>query len=65
MIFLLGLGISIVSGRVEGDLPISGIFIKNVIEDSPAGKTQLLFTGDMLLEVGGVKLIGADQVNHA
>jgi hypothetical protein len=56
------LGISIVSGRVEGDLPISGIFIKNVLPGSPAGNTDQLFTGDMLLEVGGVQLIGADQV---
>lgn len=56
------MGISIVSGRVEGDIQISGVFIKNILPGSPAGITGQLFTGDLLLEVGGVPLIGADQV---
>jgi hypothetical protein len=57
-----GLGISIVSGRVDGSQAVSGIFIKNVLPESPAGATGQLFTGDRLVEVGGVKLTGADQV---
>ena len=61
----LGLGISIVSGRVEGSQAVSGIFIKNVLPDSPAGKTGKLFTGDRLVEVGGVQLTNADQVRSS
>jgi len=59
---LTGLGISIVSGRVDGESPISGIFVKNVLPDSPAGKTENIFVGDMIVEVGGVQLVGASQV---
>jgi hypothetical protein len=33
-----------------------------VLPDSPAGKTEQIFTGDMLLEVGGVQLVGVHQV---
>ncbi len=50
------------SGRVEGSHAVSGIFIKNVLPESPAGKTGKLFTGDRLVEVGGVQLTTADQV---
>jgi len=57
------LGISIVSGRVEGSHAVSGIFIKNVLPESPAGTTGQLHTGDRLVEVGGVQLTTADQVN--
>ncbi|KAK9712731.1 PDZ domain [Popillia japonica] len=40
---------------------ILGIFIKNVVPDSPAGKTGKLNTGDRILEVGGVDL---REVSH-
>ena len=40
---------------------ISGIFIKNVIPDSPAGRTGQLFTGDHVAQVDGTKLISSDQ----
>ena len=39
----------------------SGIFIKNVIPDSPAGHSAGLFTGDRILEVAGVKLTSSEQ----
>ena len=35
---------------------MSGIFIKNVLEGSPAGETGQLCTGDRILEVDGVDL---------
>ena len=57
-----GLGISIVSGRVDGSNAVSGIFIKNVLPESPAGLTGQLFKGDRVVEVGGVKLSTSDQV---
>ena len=40
---------------------ISGIFIKNVIADSPAGRTGKIFTGDHLVQVGETKLTSSDQ----
>ena len=50
-----GLGISIVGGKVTSSstssvnaasaAPVTGIFIKNVLKGSPAGETDLLFTG--------------------
>ncbi|TRY75653.1 hypothetical protein TCAL_00503 [Tigriopus californicus] len=63
-----GLGISIVGGKVEQppsnvdrnstspsqNIPVvTGIFIKNVLEGSPAGLSQELFTGDRILAVDG------------
>ena len=78
----VGLGISIVGGKVESrglqdyylsdtgyskgvhpevDGVISGIFIKNVMPDSPAGRTGQLFTGDHLLQVNETKLTSSDQ----
>ncbi|XP_064604764.1 multiple PDZ domain protein-like isoform X2 [Liolophura sinensis] len=58
------LGISIVGGRVDlfqaaQENTISGIFIKHVLEDSPAGKNGTLKTGDRILEVDGVDLRNA------
>lgn len=55
------LGISIVGGKVDlfhmspGN-SITGIFIKNVLPDSPAGRNGTLKTGDRILEVDGVDL---------
>ncbi|KAG8223744.1 hypothetical protein J437_LFUL003109, partial [Ladona fulva] len=60
------LGISIVGGKVDlynagpdSGSAISGIFIKNVIPHSPAGRTGELKTGDRILEVDGI------DVRHA
>lgn len=47
-----GLGISIVGGRTdEVDKKLHGIFIKHVLDASPAGQSGLLRTGDQILEV--------------
>ena len=46
----------------EIDGMISGIFIKSVIADSPAGRTSQLFTGDRLLQVDDVRLNTSDQL---
>ena len=72
-----GLGVSIVGGKVEspsnnnghsspgspvgGGADTSGIFIKSVLPDSPAGRTGNLFTGDRILEISGVKLVSSDH----
>lgn len=50
------LGISIVGGhtiikRLKNGEELKGIFIKQVLEESPAGKTKALKTGDKILEV--------------
>ncbi|XP_074644065.1 multiple PDZ domain protein-like isoform X4 [Tubulanus polymorphus] len=49
------LGISIVGGKVDlcnsKETAISGIFIKQVIQNSPAGRNGTLKTGDRILEV--------------
>ncbi len=55
----MSLGISIVGGKVDGGS--SGIFIKNVISESPAGRAGGLFTGDRILEVAGVPLTSSEQ----
>ena len=68
-----GLGISIVGGKVDplstdgssvSPAAVTGIFIKNVLEGSPAGETNELHTGDRILEVDGHDLRSAshDQV---
>ncbi len=70
-----GLGISIVGGKVDpvstdgsslSPAPVTGIFIKNVLEGSPAGDTNQLHTGDRILEGDGHDLRSAshDQVNQ-
>ena len=56
-----GLGISIVGGKVDptmtGDMAaLTGIFIKNVLEGSPAAALGCLNTGDRILAVGDVDL---------
>ena len=56
-----GLGISIVGGKVDlfyaaGGNTITGIFIKNVLPDSPAGREGTLKNGDRLLEVDNIDL---------
>uniref|UniRef100_A0A2K6SXY2 PATJ crumbs cell polarity complex component n=1 Tax=Saimiri boliviensis boliviensis TaxID=39432 RepID=A0A2K6SXY2_SAIBB len=58
----VSLGISIVGGqtvikRLKNGEELKGIFIKQVLEDSPAGKTNALKTGDKILEVNDVKAL--------
>lgn len=50
------LGISIVGGRGMGSRlsngeVMRGIFIKHILEDSPAGQNRTLKTGDRIVEV--------------
>jgi len=62
------LGISIVGGKLDFSGPgntiescISGIFIKHVLPDSPAGRNGTLKTGDRILEVNGYDLRDASH----
>nr|XP_009490621.1 PREDICTED: inaD-like protein [Pelecanus crispus] len=60
----VSLGISIVGGqtvikRLKNGEELKGIFIKQVLEDSPAGRTRALKTGDKILEVSGIDLQNA------
>ncbi|NXT03014.1 INADL protein, partial [Jacana jacana] len=60
----VSLGISIVGGqtvikRLKNGEELKGIFIKQVLEDSPAGRTRALKTGDKILEVSGIDLQSA------
>ncbi|ODM96114.1 Multiple PDZ domain protein [Orchesella cincta] len=62
------LGISIVGGKVDlynagpdSGSAISGIFIKNVLLNSPAGRTGQLKTGDRILSVDDVDLRSASH----
>ncbi|CAM4529498.1 unnamed protein product [Leuciscus chuanchicus] len=60
------LGISIVGGRGMGSRlsngeVMRGIFIKHILEDSPAGHNGTLKTGDRIVEVGGVDLRDASH----
>ncbi|XP_035268186.1 inaD-like protein isoform X2 [Anguilla anguilla] len=60
------LGISIVGGRtvikrLKNGEELKGIFIKQVLPDSPAGRTQALKTGDKILQVSGVDLSNASH----
>ncbi|XP_049735386.1 inaD-like protein isoform X1 [Elephas maximus indicus] len=62
----VSLGISIVGGqtvikRLKNGEELKGIFIKQVLEDSPAGKTKALKTGDKILEVSGVDVQNASH----
>ncbi|XP_056132002.1 inaD-like protein [Lampris incognitus] len=55
------LGISIVGGRhvikrLRNGEELKGIFIKQVLPDSPAAQTRCLKTGDKILQVSGVDL---------
>ncbi|XP_078101056.1 inaD-like protein, partial [Sander vitreus] len=55
------LGLSIVGGhhvikRLRNGEELKGIFIKQVLRNSPAAKTRCLKTGDKILEVSGVDL---------
>ena len=54
------LGLSIVGGKVDGG-STSGIFIKNVIPDSPAYRTGQLCTGDRIVQIGNQRIESSDQ----
>lgn len=54
------LGISIVGGqsvikRLKNGEELKGIFIKQVLPDSPAGRTRALKTGDKILQVSNMR----------
>ncbi|XP_048458046.1 inaD-like protein [Rhincodon typus] len=58
------LGISIVGGnkvikRLKNGEELRGIFIKHVLDDSPAGRSKALKTGDKIIEVSGMDLQNA------
>ncbi|CAM4656980.1 unnamed protein product [Leuciscus chuanchicus] len=60
------LGISIVGGRtvikrLKNGEELKGIFIKQVLPESPAGRTGALKTGDKILQVSGVDLQNASH----
>uniref|UniRef100_A0A8C9ZUM4 Multiple PDZ domain crumbs cell polarity complex component n=1 Tax=Sander lucioperca TaxID=283035 RepID=A0A8C9ZUM4_SANLU len=60
------LGISIVGGRGMGSRlnngeVMRGIFIKHILEDSPAGQNGTLKTGDRIVEVDGADLRDASH----
>lgn len=60
------LGLSIVGGhhvikRLRNGEELKGIFIKQVLPQSPAAKTQCLKTGDKILQVSGVDLRAASH----
>jgi len=57
-----GLGFSIVGGKVDMfSTHYRGIFIKNVMPESPAGRTEQFKRGDRILEVCGVDLRDASH----
>eukprot|EP00063_Salmo_salar_P030196 XP_014005031.1 PREDICTED: inaD-like protein isoform X1 [Salmo salar] len=60
------LGISIVGGhsvikRLRNGEELKGIFIKQVLPESPAGRTRSLKTGDKIVQVSGVDLQNASH----
>ncbi|XP_016121194.1 ras-associating and dilute domain-containing protein-like [Sinocyclocheilus grahami] len=54
-----GLGLALVDG-MKTPLRVSGIYVKSVVSDSPAGLSQRLRVGDRILAVNGVSLVGMD-----
>uniref|UniRef100_A0A3Q0SC75 Ras association and DIL domains 2a n=1 Tax=Amphilophus citrinellus TaxID=61819 RepID=A0A3Q0SC75_AMPCI len=54
-----GLGLALVDGT-KTPLRMSGIYVKSVVPDSPAAKCQKLRTGDRILAVNGMSLVGMD-----
>lgn len=49
--------------NVQTEQMISGIFIKHVLEDSPAGRNGTLKTGDRILEVSRTLLVKVHLVD--
>ncbi|RVE69923.1 hypothetical protein OJAV_G00082820 [Oryzias javanicus] len=54
-----GLGLALVDG-MKTPLRMSGVYVKSVVPDSPAAQSQKLRTGDRILAVNGVSLVGMD-----
>uniref|UniRef100_A0A672Y4E8 Si:ch73-281f12.4 n=1 Tax=Sphaeramia orbicularis TaxID=375764 RepID=A0A672Y4E8_9TELE len=54
-----GLGLALVDG-MKTPLRMSGIYVKSVVPDSPAAHCQKLRTGDRILAVNGVSLVGME-----
>ncbi|XP_047428005.1 ras-associating and dilute domain-containing protein-like [Mugil cephalus] len=54
-----GLGLALVDG-MKTPLRMSGIYVKSVVPDSPAAKCQKLRTGDRILAVNGISLVGME-----
>ncbi|KAF7665603.1 hypothetical protein LDENG_00135610 [Lucifuga dentata] len=54
-----GLGLALVDG-LKTPLRMSGIYIKSVVPDSPAGQCQKLRLGDRILAVNGISLVGME-----
>ncbi|XP_069021588.1 LOW QUALITY PROTEIN: ras-associating and dilute domain-containing protein-like [Embiotoca jacksoni] len=54
-----GLGLALVDGTKTA-LRLSGIYVKSVVPDSPAARCQKLKTGDRILAVNGISLVGMD-----
>ncbi|XP_041829032.1 RA_Radil_like and Myo5p-like_CBD_Rasip1 domain-containing protein [Melanotaenia boesemani] len=54
-----GLGLALVDGT-KTLLRMSGIYVKSVVPNSPAAECQKLRTGDRILAVNGISLVGMD-----
>ncbi|XP_020508342.2 ras-associating and dilute domain-containing protein-like isoform X1 [Labrus bergylta] len=54
-----GLGLALVDGT-KTPLRMSGIYVKSVVPDSPAAQCQKLRTGDRVLAVNGISLVGME-----
>ncbi|XP_029363886.1 ras-associating and dilute domain-containing protein-like isoform X2 [Echeneis naucrates] len=54
-----GLGLALVDGT-KTPLRMSGIYVKSVVPDSPAAQCQKLKTGDRILAVNGISLVGME-----
>uniref|UniRef100_A0A3Q1K9D0 Uncharacterized protein n=1 Tax=Anabas testudineus TaxID=64144 RepID=A0A3Q1K9D0_ANATE len=54
-----GLGLALVDG-MKTPLRMSGIYVKSVVPDSPAAQCQKLRTGDRILAVNGISLVGME-----
>ncbi|XP_029015316.1 ras-associating and dilute domain-containing protein-like [Betta splendens] len=54
-----GLGLALVDGT-KTPLGMSGIYVKSVVPDSPAAQCQKLKTGDRILAVNGISLVGME-----
>ncbi|XP_077414805.1 ras-associating and dilute domain-containing protein-like isoform X2 [Vanacampus margaritifer] len=54
-----GLGLALVDGTKTA-LRMSGVYVKSLVPDSPAALCRRLKTGDRILAVNGVSLVGLD-----
>ncbi|XP_028264584.1 ras-associating and dilute domain-containing protein-like [Parambassis ranga] len=54
-----GLGLALVDTR-DTSMKAKGIFIREVVPDSPAARCEKLVPGDRILAVNGVSLLGLD-----